>query len=282
MTEQKLTYCGELVRKYDSDRFIISLLMPPEARPALWALFAFNHEIAKTREVVTETTLGLIRLQWWRDALTKIFEEDVALQNEIMPALHEAIRLYDLPREWLERMIYAREYDLENVPPASLAGLENYADYTHGPLVRLALRVLGQEEDEETVRAIAAAYTMAGLIRAVRFHAAQHRCMLPADLLAAHGVSERNLYEMKPEEGLREAVRVVAARAHTLVTVTPHGRLLKAMKILTQLYLKQIKGVGYDAFSPRLAHGPAFFHLRFLIRYYLQASDFVAAKVAGI
>lgn len=268
MTDTKLTYCGELVRRYDSDRFLISLMMPPTSRPALWALFAFNHEVAKTREVVTETTLGLIRLQWWRDALAKIYNEGVALQNEVLPDLLAAIKAHDLPREYFERMIYAREFDLENVPPASMEGLENYADYTHGPLVRLALKVLGQEEDEETVRAIAAAYTMVGLLRAVPFHAQQQRCMLPADLMAANGVSERRLYDLKPEEGLLAVVQAVAERAHALAN-RPRTRFLKAMGIVAGLYLKQIKGLGYDVFNPRLAHGPALFHLRFLLKYYL-------------
>ena len=53
-----ISYCGETVRKHDPDRFLLSMFAPPESREALWALYAFNHEIAKTREVVTETQVA--------------------------------------------------------------------------------------------------------------------------------------------------------------------------------------------------------------------------------
>ena len=69
-----LSYCGQVVRDQDRDRFLLSLFAPADRREALWALFAFNHEIAKTREVVTEMQLGLIRLQWWREQVTNIFK----------------------------------------------------------------------------------------------------------------------------------------------------------------------------------------------------------------
>jgi len=267
MTDEKLGYCGELVRKYDSDRFLISLVMPPGKRGALWALFAFNHEIAKTREVVTETTLGLIRLQWWRDAIERIYEQGAALQNEILPDLAQAVNECDLPRSWFFTMTYGREFDLENVLPASLEGLEKYAEYTHTPLVLLALKVLGQIEKDEVVTAIAAAYTMTGLMRAVPFYAMQQRCMMPADLMGRYAVSERALYALKPEAGLREVVKAVAERSQALLAAAkPRGKFLRAMAAVAGLYLKQIKGMDYDVFNPRLAQAPAFFHLRFFLK----------------
>src|SRR5579871_3364824 len=64
-----MSYCEDTVRRYDRDRYRLALSQRPDRRPALFALFAFNHEIAKTREVVSDPTLGLIRLQWWRDAI---------------------------------------------------------------------------------------------------------------------------------------------------------------------------------------------------------------------
>lgn len=253
MSAAGLTYCGELVQRHDPDRFLMTLVMKPEVRPALWALFAFNHEIAKTREVVTETTLGLIRLQWWRDALAQIYEQDVVLQNEVLPELAAAIKAHDLPREAFEGLIYAREFDLENVAPGSLEGLENYADYTNAPLLRLALKITGQDEDEAAVRSAAVAYGLTGLLRAVPFHAGQGRSYLPADLAAGGNQ--------------KAAVQAVAecAKAH-LGAVRPQGRLLKNSNRIAGFYLKQIKGLGYDVYNSHMAAGPPLFHLRFLLR----------------
>jgi phytoene synthase len=55
-----------LVRRHDPDRFLTSLFAPPAQRDALLTLYAFNHELARAREVISEPPLALIRLQWWR------------------------------------------------------------------------------------------------------------------------------------------------------------------------------------------------------------------------
>lgn len=246
-----LTYCGELVRRHDPDRFLISLMLPPESRPALWALFAFNHEIAKTREIVTETTMGLIRLQWWRDAIKKIYEEDSALENEVLPELHTAIKAYDLPRELFDSLVYAREFDLENVAPETLDGLEKYADFTNTPLLKLALQVLRQEEEEGTVQRVATGYGITGILRAVPFHKAQGRSYMPGDLSAQN----EDVY----------VTQKVAAHAHvSLQSLKPNTKLLKASKAISEIYLKQIKSLRYDLYDSRMALPPPFFHLRVL------------------
>jgi 15-cis-phytoene synthase len=70
-----------LVRRHDPDRFLTSLFAPPEKRDALLTLYAFNHELARAREAVSEPPLALIRLQWWREvveAVTCAFRERVS------------------------------------------------------------------------------------------------------------------------------------------------------------------------------------------------------------
>ena len=58
-----------LVRRHDPDRFLTALFAPPERRDALLTLYAFNHELARAREAVSEAPLALIRLQWWREVV---------------------------------------------------------------------------------------------------------------------------------------------------------------------------------------------------------------------
>jgi phytoene synthase len=58
-----------LVRRHDPDRFLTALFAPSEKRNALLTLYAFNHELARAREVVSEPPLALIRLQWWREVV---------------------------------------------------------------------------------------------------------------------------------------------------------------------------------------------------------------------
>lgn len=259
----KLSYCGQVVRDYDPDRFLLSMFAPPRAREDLWALFAFNHEIAKTREVVSETQLGLIRLQWWRDAIAAVYEGGAVPEHEIMTALADVIQRHDLPRDQFDMLIYAREFDLEDVLPSGLEGTLHYADFTSTPLMKLALKICGEDEAVEPVQVVAVNYALAGLLRAVAAHARQRRCYLPQDLMDKHGVFLNQLYDLKPQAGLADVVKIVADEIVT--DVKPQSRFLKASQALSEIYLRKIKGLGCDALHPKAQLPPAFKALRLLM-----------------
>jgi phytoene synthase len=67
--QDAFAYCAELVRTADRDRYLAALFAPAERRDALSALYAFNVEIGRVREVAREALPGEIRLQWWSDVL---------------------------------------------------------------------------------------------------------------------------------------------------------------------------------------------------------------------
>lgn len=256
-----LSYCGKLVRERDPDRFLTSLFAPAGRREDLWALFAFNHEIAKTREVVSETATGQLRLQWWREEIEKLYNGAEPPENEVLKALKAAVGRHALPRDLFETLIYAREFDLENVPPATIEGFLHYADFTSTPLMKMAVIVTGGDAEYEPVQVVAVNYALIGLLRAVRFHAGQRRCYLPDDLMKRHGVSQRQLFDfLKPEEGLKDVVRVVAGQF--VHGIRPGNKFLRATQALADIHYRQIARRRFDCFDPRLAIPPAFKELR--------------------
>src|SRR5271157_5432659 len=70
----RLSPVAALVRRHDRDRFQTVLFAPAARREALFALYAFNYEIARVRESVTEPMIGQIRLEWWRESIAAAFE----------------------------------------------------------------------------------------------------------------------------------------------------------------------------------------------------------------
>ena len=115
--ESRLSACARQVRRYDHDRYLTALFAPADRREALFALAAFNLEIAKIREVVTEPMLGEMRLQWWREALDGIADGQVR-KHEVVEPLAAATRQFDLPIRDLHRIIKARAFDLEECTSA--------------------------------------------------------------------------------------------------------------------------------------------------------------------
>lgn len=255
-----LPYCGEMARKQDPSRFLLSLMAPAFARADLWTLIAFNYEIAKTREVVTETQLGLIRLQWWRDALAAVYEGGAVAQHPVMTPLADVITRRALPREVFEALIFAREFDLEDRPPATLDGMAHYADFTATPLLKLERLITGAKGgvSEETLTAAGTAYALTGLLRAVPAHLRQRRCYLPENLLREQGLTVHMLYDGKGLDTLPPVLEAVAARAKNCAQKS-RAFLSSRMALM---YVRQMHDAGYNMWSSALDAPPPFMALR--------------------
>src|SRR3954452_10924125 len=108
-------HCEQLVRAADKDRFLATLFAPAEKRGPLFALYAFNIEIASVRERAREPMPGEIRLQWWRDVING--ERAVeAVANPVAAALIETAARFSLPRARLLDLIEAHAFDLYDDP----------------------------------------------------------------------------------------------------------------------------------------------------------------------
>ncbi|MSO77271.1 MAG: squalene/phytoene synthase family protein [Alphaproteobacteria bacterium] len=211
-----LAYCANQVRRNDPERYLTVMFAPEAARGGLHALYALNWELARVRESVSEPLLGQIRLQWWRDTLDEIYA-GVPRRHEVALALAASGVAAARHRGLFDRLIDARERDLFDRPPATLAELEDYADATSGGLVRLALAAHGIADPvaDAAGRQVGVAWALTGLLRALPFHAQARRHYMPADLMAAEGVDPAALYEGRPGRDLGSVVRNVAVLAET-------------------------------------------------------------------
>jgi phytoene synthase len=162
-------HCEQLVRAADKDRFLAALFAPADRRGPLFALYAFNVEVARVAEIVREPMAGEIRLQWWRDVLSGERAGEAAA-NPVAAALLDAIARHALPAEPLLRLIEARAFDLYDDPMPNLAALEAYLGATSSALIALAGRILAGDHPAiaDAARPAGLAYGMAGLIRAKR------------------------------------------------------------------------------------------------------------------
>ncbi len=202
----KLSYNGQQVYDHDYDRFLTVLFAPALKREALFALYAFNYEIAKTRDVVTDHMIGQIRLQWWRDAIDKLYDGKV-LEHEVLQGLDPVIKT--LNRADFYTLIDAREQDLEEEAPQTLDDLIIYADQTTTPLNRLACQIIGEEVEEKVLQAVSIAYALAGILRSVPYHVGQGRFLLPLDLLQKYEVSPTKLNSENAAKKLKPIVQEV-------------------------------------------------------------------------
>src|SRR5262249_27997671 len=146
--QDAFAHCEGLLRAADKDRFLTTLFAPAEHRDALFALYAFNVEIARVREVVREPVAGEIRLQWWHDVLGGGGRGEVAALR-VGAARPAGSGRYGRPRGRLRALMGAGSFDLYDEPMATLADLEAYADGASASLIALAAQILaaGGEPD---------------------------------------------------------------------------------------------------------------------------------------
>jgi phytoene synthase len=202
------------VRIADRDRYLSALFAPAEARRHLLALYAFNAEIARVRESVTEPGIGEIRLQFWHDAL-----HGDGAGHPVGQALVETIAMYSLPLDAFDRLIEARRFDLYDDPMPSLNDLEGYAGETSSSLIQLAAMILVNGRDPGTAEIAGhggVAYALTGLVQALPIHASRGQIYLPADLLAAHGVDRSDILGGRTKPALLAALAELrsVARGH--------------------------------------------------------------------
>ena len=208
----EFAYCAQLVRQADRDRFIASLFAPAEKRGGLYALYAFNAEIARVREVARQALAGEIRLQWWSDVIAGERTGE-ARANPVAAALLATIERHRLSPARLITMVEAHRFDLYDEPMRDLAQLETYARQTSSALFALAVQILAGAEADAICAPAGVAYAVTGLLRALPLHIARRQFYLPAAFLDEYGASLDDLFAGRSSPSLDAALRELRAFA---------------------------------------------------------------------
>ncbi|MGX1322975.1 phytoene synthase [Bradyrhizobium sp. USDA 377] len=221
-------FCADLVRSHDFPRYVATLFAPAAERRALLALYAFNVEIVRVRDQVSQPLPGEIRLQWWTDMLSGHVHGS-AEGNPVAAELLRTIRDFDLPVEPLSLLADEHQFDLYNDPMPTMAALEGYLAATSSALFGLAAQVLGppSEAAEHLARHAGLAQGIAQIIANLPRDAAHRQLFLPQQVLASQGCSMEDVFAGKETPSLRAVLDQLAGEAQQHVTT--------ALSLLAQL-----------------------------------------------
>lgn len=207
--------CLTMLRDTDRDRYLACLLAPQDKRPALAALYAFNAEIARIRDLVREPLPGEVRMQWWRDLLEGAPHGD-SLANPVAAALLQAVDTYKLPRQTLIDMIEARIFDLYDDCFEDRNALEGYAGETASALIQLSGLVLSPADAMASADAAGhagVAQAMAGMLLLMPLHRRRGQVYIPRDMLAAAGLDRESFLEGSDKDRISAAIEIFCTHA---------------------------------------------------------------------
>lgn len=254
-------YCAALVRESDFDRYAATLFAPPERRGQLLSLYAFNADIARVREQVTQALAGEIRLQWWIDVLSGKSAGD-AQGNPVAAQLLQTVEACGLSRASLSELVEAHRFDLYDEPMQTAAEVEGFLDQTAGKLFLLGARVLAAGAAVERSPLLEAlthhaslAHGLASLVEALPRHAARRQLYIPLEQLAEFGVSRDAVFGGHPSLELTRLVRSLADESarefrEAMKLMPGIDREMRPSFLLLALVPARLKRLGRDGFDP--------------------------------
>ncbi len=257
-----LSPLGEQVRREDHDRYLTFVFAPAPLRERLFVLAAFNQELARTAERVSEPLLGEMRLAWWRDAIEAMAGAGEPPDHPVTQAMAPLIGSGQLDPAALLELVEARRRDLDSEAFPDEAALKRYAGETAGAVNRLTAGLLGLEaEQRELAGDIGTAWGIIGQLRSFAAWRRRGRIWLPRAALEEAGLSRGRLMEGQGGADLSALAERLAGSAQRLLASARarHPRLTKGqgspflLGSLAQIYLKRLRLCRYDLEDPRLA-----------------------------
>jgi phytoene synthase len=259
-SKESADFCAGLVRARDFSRYASTLFVPAAKRRGLLAVYAFNVEICRVREQVTQPLAGEIRLRWWTDMLAGEGHGGVE-GNPVAAELKLAIHNWSLPVERLSRLVDEHQFDLYNDPMPTMAALESYLNDTSSALFALGAGIAGQPSEaiEHLSRHAGMAQGIAQVMAELPRDASRRQLFVPLQLLEKNGSGLEEVFAGRETPKLRAALDqlVGEARRHLrialplLAEAPPEVRPLFLPLVLIRREFARMSRADSDPFAAR-------------------------------
>ncbi|MCD6034729.1 MAG: squalene/phytoene synthase [Rickettsiales bacterium] len=248
MPPSTLSPCGDILRLHRKPLYLCALFAKDaQAREALFTLFALEYELSTIPDKVSEPMVGLIRLQWWRDAIKSITEGKPAQGHPIALALGELHTRTPLPYEMFETLLNAHEAELEPLPFATPEALYAYITNKYGSLFMLGAMCLNGDPFSLKLSHAASAWGTIELLLSLPRARQRNYCFFPTSLLEETGIKPEEVYsESTPlhdvliQPLLIHAKEQIAKMKEGTAPSDPQLRPLFLLSTLAESYLERI------------------------------------------
>jgi 15-cis-phytoene synthase len=258
-------HCASIAARHGKSYHLATRLLPPDRRPAVHALYAAARTADDLVDVPGADPAADLA-DWSRAVLADL---DAGWSGDpVRLALVDTYRRYGIPVEHLVDFLAAMTSDLEVDSYPDLDALDRYMWGSASVIGLQVLPVLGtapgvaREEAAPHAIALGEAFQLTNFLRDVAEDIDRGRVYLPADAMAAHGVTRQQLAEKRHDARfaalMREMVAVVRRRYDD---AAPGTRLLApesraCVRAATDLYggiLREIERADYRVLDGRVS-----------------------------
>ena len=268
-------HCRRINARHGRTYYLATLLLPPEKRPYVHALYGFARHVDDLVDDMSTTLTAVQRAErlgeWSADFLADL--DWGATSDPVSRAVLDTIRRWDLPASYFADFLDSMRMDLTVTGYPTFEALNEYMWGSAAVIGLEMLPVLGRADEsvrwdvlESHAVALGTAFQLTNFIRDVAEDLRRGRVYLPQDSLDRFGVDRDRLARGRMDEPIRNLLAWEIERARTLyATAAPGIELVHAssrdcLRTAFTLYaaiLDEIERADYDVFSGRIRVGPA-------------------------
>jgi phytoene synthase len=257
--EASYRHCARVARIRARNFYYSFLLLPPEKRRAICAVYAFMRECDDLSDAPGASRE---RLEAWQRALEEALAGRVP-GHPVWPAFVDTARKYRIPGDYFFAMIQGVASDFEPRAIRTFDDLYAYCYLVASVVGMTITHIYGFEDPKalDLAEKCGVAFQLTNILRDIKEDAAAGRVYLPGEDLRRFGVRLEDLQANAARPELRALIEFEAGRAQRyyaesqplvdLVHEDSRAALWALMEIYRRL-LARIAGRGYDVLSSRV------------------------------
>lgn len=262
--EQSYAYCREVAKKRARNFYYSFVLLPPEKKNAMCAIYAF---MRYCDDLSDEPGASRVAIDRWREALTNALAGHPD-SNPMWAGFLDSVARYSIPHEYFYEMITGVASDLE---PRTIATFEELYQYCYrvASVVGLTIiHIFGFQSPESKTAALplaekcGIAFQLTNILRDVREDAELGRIYLPAEDLDRFAVGVEDLKQRRRTEQFGQLMEFETGRARRyyhesaplLDLIEPKSRAsLWALIAIYSRLLEHVAESHYDVLTRRIS-----------------------------
>lgn len=264
--------CGEVCAEYAKTFYLGTLLMTPERRRAVWAIYVWCRRTDELVDGPNASHITPTALDRWEQRLNNLFEGCPFDMYDA--ALSDTVSKYPVDIQPFRDMIEGMRLDLKKSRYMNFDELYLYCYYVAGTVGLMSVPVMGIAPDSKATTesvynaalALGIANQLTNILRDVREDARRGRIYLPQDELTQAGLSEKDIFQGKVTDKWRNFMKDQIMRARMffdeaekgISDLNPASRWpVWASLIIYRQILDAIEANDYDNFTKRAYVGKA-------------------------
>ncbi|XP_053408873.1 NADH dehydrogenase (ubiquinone) complex I, assembly factor 6-like [Mercenaria mercenaria] len=253
-------YCLDLVKKSDYENYLCTLLYHKDYRTSAIALRALYIELAQVQDVTSDKMRAIMRLQFWKDTIDKMFK-GTPPETPVAIAATRAIMKHKLSKIWFTRILEERVRQVNQDMNRTIKDVEDSAENTVSALTYIMLESAGIKDvnADHAASHVGRCQGLVTLLRATAYHASRNKVYTPIELLIKHNVSQEQILRCTDDQKIKDVMYDIACVAHSHLET---ARVIKDVPkqaypvllntYICDTYLKNLQLVDFNVFDERL------------------------------